>query len=83
MPPFKDGSYLLVNRLSTNIAPPSLPGRLCEFDVVLVSRQKLIRWMAQRQLSGVYSQGQPRPGAEVRPSLNAVVGTAAVLRDLP
>jgi len=27
--------------------------------------------------------GSPRPGAEVRPSLNAVVGTAAALRDLP
>jgi hypothetical protein len=34
-------------------------GRLCEFDVVPASRQKLILWMAQRQLSEVYSQRQP------------------------
>ena len=35
-------------------------GRLCEFDVVPVSRQKKIHWMAQRQLSGAYFQRQPQ-----------------------
>ena len=47
------------NRPLSDNARPTASGRLCEFDVGPVSRQKQIRWMAQRQLSGAYSQRQP------------------------
>lgn len=51
-------------------------GRLCEFDVVPVSRQKQIRWMAQRQLSGAYShrQSPANCGHSVTEELDVVNG---------
>jgi len=65
--PFKSLVLLGVRPLRPTSGRPwvlnrlAVPGRLCEFNMVPVSRQKQIRWMAQRQLSGPTPSGSRRP----------------------